>query len=156
MYLEDNRMTDKKQADLLRAMLEDCRQNFAQLFVLMEQGLKADPLREASQALAFEKQIEELMQVANVHLGNLRQQIFPWDERRAEFSPELVEEVDQFLALLEEGLQGIEKLRSAREVDVRQKHDEIRKNLEQLNSQREGLGGYKQKVNDPKIIQKKV
>ena len=25
-------MADKKQADLLRAMLEDCRQNFAQLF----------------------------------------------------------------------------------------------------------------------------
>ncbi|MBN1868403.1 hypothetical protein JW916_14045 [Candidatus Sumerlaeota bacterium] len=128
---------------LLRALLNDARDSYGRLMVLTEHTLQGDPVKEAAQALAFQKQIEELMTQSELQLASLMECIEPWSERRRIFPPDLTAEVDKFLGLLQKGLTGLLSQIEHRVELIRERQTELRETLGKLDQQRQGIQGYR-------------
>jgi predicted nucleic acid-binding Zn-ribbon protein len=141
---------------LLESILQDTQDTYAQLLVLIEQSVQSDPETQASQAMAFEAQIDDLMQQADAQLTVLRKQIEPWSERRKAYPPELAAKVEKFLSLLEKGLTGIKSQVDHRVADLEERREEIQKSLAEISQQRKGLQGYKSKGTGSKLLNKKA
>jgi hypothetical protein len=133
---------------LLEAFLNDAQKTYANLLALIEHSLQADPETEASQAMAFQAQIAELMAESRVRLDALNDAIRPWDERRGRFPPDLAARVDRFFELLETGLKGLQSQVSHRLAGIEERRAELRQAIEKLSEQRRGVQGYRQK--DPR------
>ena len=141
---------------LLESILQDTQDTYAQLLVLIESSVQSDPETQASQAMAFQAQIDELMLQADARLALLRKHIEPWSERRKVYPPELSAKVEKFLALLEKGLTGIKSQVDHRVEDLKQRREAIKKTLEETGQQRKGLQGYKSKGTGSKLFNKKA
>jgi len=132
-------------AHLLEALLNDAQDAHARLLALLEHTLQADLDSDAQQALAFQPQIEALMAEAGARLDALQAHILPWPERRRLYPAELAARVDRYLELLLKGLRGLQAQLDRRMGDLEERRRELRQALEQLDRQRKGLKGYKQK-----------
>jgi cell division septum initiation protein DivIVA len=128
---------------ILRALLNDARDSYARLMVLTENTLQGDPVREAAQALAFQKQIQETMTESELRLASLMECIEPWSERRRVYPGDVAAEVDKFLDLLQKGLTGLLSQIEHRVELIQSRQTELRETLEKLNQQRQGIQGYR-------------
>ena len=129
---------------LLRQAVADLKTVYAQLLALVEHSLSADPEEEASQAIAFEAQIGQLLREADLRLGLLHERIDPWAERRRLFDPDLAAEVDAFLSSLAAGLGALQTQLRHRTADLDRRMADIKENLARLGRQQHGVRGYRQ------------
>jgi cell pole-organizing protein PopZ len=141
---------------IIEAILQDTQDTYAQLLALIENSVQSDPETQASQAMAFQAQIDDLMQQADARLATLRQHIEPWSERRKAYTPDLAAKVEKFLSLLEKGLIGIKSQLDHRVEDLKQRREAIQKTLDETGQQRKGLQGYKSKGTGSKLFNKKA
>lgn len=148
--------TDRNDPALLRQTVEDLKTAYTQLFGYVEHSLAADPETAASQALAFGGQIRQLMEEIDIRLGVLLERIEPWDERRALFAPDLVAEVDRFIAILSTGLAALQEQLRHRVADIEHRMADIKKNLARLGQQQQGVRGYKPSGKPTKRIDRKA
>ena len=91
---------------------------------------------------AFETQMHQLMEEADIRLTALQEATAPWGERHALYAPALVAQVDKFFSLLEIGLQGVKVQIDHLIAIYGAQKTELQAALTQLSRQRAAMKGY--------------
>ena len=141
---------------LLKSILQDLENSYAQLLALVGQSLQIAPDDDQERLQTFHPQIQQLMEETDVRFVLLQEKIHPWKERRNAYPPELAQEVDAFLGLLEKGLSHLKAQLDIRVDDLQKRRDDLKKTLDELNRKRQGVKGYKQKDSQSKLMDKKI
>ena len=143
--MSEQNKNNQPKSQRLRALVGQLKNDYAQLFQIMEQTLLSDPETEISQSLAFQAPIEELMRKTDDEMELFQELTEPWDQKRKNFPADLVAEIDKFLQLLNTGLEGIKQQVDHRIDDLHERQDKIQDKIKRLEQQRQGVKGYKQK-----------
>jgi len=132
---------DPKRLELL---IQDLESRYTDLFLFIEQSVRADPDTEASQAMAFQRQIAELFEETQASMDLFLELVRPWPERRAAYPPELAARVDKFMQLLEKGFTTLNQQVQLRVVDIEDRLGKLQQDLKDLDKKRKGVQGYLQ------------
>ncbi|MFP4379726.1 MAG: hypothetical protein ACLFUS_04405 [Candidatus Sumerlaeia bacterium] len=147
---------EKKPAEYLRAVLNDTKEAYAHLLVLIEQNLQLDPVEDEEQVRVFQGQIQNWMNQADTRLAMLNEIIQPWDEKQKQYPQALVADVDAFLSLLKTGLESLKKQVDHKQEKLQKEQKNIREALDKLTKQRKGFQGYKQVSEGKGRIRKEI
>jgi hypothetical protein len=135
------RPNDPKQLEVL---IQELEARYTELFQFIELSVRADPETEASQAMAFERQIAELFEETRARLDLFLELVRPWPERRATYPPELAARADKFMQLLEKGFSTMNQQVQLRTGDIEERMVRIQQDLRDLDKKRRGAQGYMQ------------
>jgi len=135
------RPNDPTQLELL---IQELEARYTDLFLFIEQSVRADPETEASQAMAFQRQIEELFEETRTRMDLFRELVHPWAQRRATYPPELAARTDNFMQLLEKGCKTLNQQVLLRTGDIEERLARLQQDLKELDKKRRGAQGYLQ------------
>ncbi len=147
------RPNDPKQLELL---IQELESHYTDLFLFIEQSVRADPETEASQAMAFQRQIAELFEETRVRMDLFLELVRPWPERRASYPPELAARADKFMQLLEKGFSTMNQQVQLRTGDIEERLVKIQQDLKDLDKKRRGAQGYLQNSGRPSRVEHKA
>ncbi|HNY27816.1 MAG TPA: hypothetical protein PLA90_08655 [Candidatus Sumerlaeota bacterium] len=128
----------------LEVLIQELEARYTELFQFIELSVRADPETEASQAMAFERQIAELFEETRARLDLFLELVRPWPERRDSYPPELAARADKFMQLLERGFSTMNQQVQLRTGDIEERMTRIQQDLKDLDKKRRAAQGYMQ------------
>lgn len=130
--------------------LQDVKELYGELFLMLMQSVVEDPLDPATRAL--DGHIAGLMEAIETHMGRFREAL---SEARGQNALDagLEEEVATFNRQLREGLQAMSLRVAARSQELTAQREEFKDRLRGLQQKQRGAKGYRRKASGGGLIQ---
>ena len=133
--------------------LQDVKELYAELFLMLMQSVIEDPLDPATHAL--DAHVEDLMHSIESHMRKFRDDL-AWARGQNALEPGFDAEVDLFQSQLREGLQAMSLRVATRSRELSQQRDEFKTRLRAVQQKQRGAKGYRRKASGGALLQSEI